>query len=97
MAKNRRSKGDGSPDLGPYLRGEEPMAEDGMDELTLERVREAMNDLSPLQQRFFELDMVHEEPEHQIEIELGLAPGSFRILKREVMSALRDAMLKKRK
>src|SRR5262249_11707914 len=94
MAKNRRSKRGGPPGLGPYLRGEEPVDEDGMDELTLERVREAMNDLSPLHQQFFERDMVREEPESQIEIELGRAPGSFETTKREAMEALREALLK---
>lgn len=94
MAKNRRSKGDGPPDLGPYLRGEEPVAEDGTDELTLERVRDAMNDLSPHHQKFFELDMICEEPESRLEIEMGLAPGSFQTFKREAIAALREALLK---
>ena len=93
MTKNRRSKG-GSPPLEPYLRGDRSVTEDGMDELTLERVRDSMNALSPLHQRFFELDMVFEVPASQIEIEMGLVPGSFESLKREVMTALRDAMLK---
>jgi hypothetical protein len=94
MAKNRRSKGGSPPKLGPYLTGEEPVAEDGTDELTLERVREAMNDLSLRHQRFFELDMICEEPESQIEIGMGLAPGSFETFKREAMTALREALLK---
>ena len=94
MAKNRGSKGGGPPDLEPYLQGDKPVAEDGMDELTLERVRDAMNDLSPLHQRFFELDMVFEVPASQLEIEMGLAPGSFQAFKRNVMTALRDAMRK---
>jgi len=94
MAKNRRSKGGGPPDLEPYLRGDKPVAEDGTDELVLERVRDVMNDLSPLHQRFFELDMVFDVPESQLEIEMGLAPGSFQTFKREVMTALREALLK---
>lgn len=92
--RHRRPKGGGSPDLGPYLRGDKPVAVDGMDELTLERVRDALNDLSPLHRQFFERDMVCEEPGPQVEIELGLAPGSFRTFKREAMAALREALLK---
>ena len=91
-------KGDDSEDspLELYLRGERKLDRGEIGERDLARFRRAMNRLSPDHRRFLELDLIEGASPGQIELAMGLRPGSSKALKHAVMTALRDRMLEDR-
>lgn len=77
-----------------FLLGEEPLEADpeGADTRLF---REALEDLEPQARLFVELDQIEQASPLEIEREMRLSPQEFRVLKREVLTALRTAMLKR--
>ena len=91
----KREDSEDSP-LEFYLRGERKLDRGEIGERDRARFRRAMNRLSPDHRRFLELDLVESASPGQIELAMGLRPGSFKALKHAVMAALRDRMLEDR-